>query len=61
MGGSRGGGGGGEIGLLRNTGTDQPREAIGSLGRRPIRPSVKYVDDLKKDPLAEFFGSAHET
>ena len=37
-------------GIFRNTGTDPPREAIGTLGPiasrgRSVRPSVKYVAD----------------
>ena len=56
------------IGILRNTGTDPPLEAIGpswSASReRSVRPSVKYIDDLKKnivilDPLTEISGSRH--
>ena len=59
--------------------TDPPRDAIGPQGPiasrgRSARPSVKYVDDLKKqqknktkkktqqnvqDPLTEFSGPAH--
>ena len=31
------------VGFLRNSGMDQPREALGSLG--PVRPSVTYLDD----------------
>ena len=34
------------IGFFRNIGTEPPREQIASLGRF-VRPSVKYVDDLK--------------
>ena len=53
------------IGFLRNSGTDPSREAIGPRGpiasrRRPVWPSVKYVDDQNtcQDPLTGF-GSAH--
>ena len=40
------------IGILRNTATDPPLEAIGPTGSASrgmsVRPSVKYIDDLKK-------------
>ena len=44
-----------DIGFLRITDTDPPREAIGPFGPiasrgRPVRPSVKYVDDSINAP-----------
>ena len=52
------------MGFLRNTGTDRTREASGPTGPtgplaprgRSVRPSVKYVDDIKSQdphPLTE--------
>ena len=54
------------IGLLRNSGMDPLEKQLGITASRgrSVRPSVIYVDDLKKKnnvrtPLTEFSGSAH--